>query len=358
MKICVILQVYSQKETSQILRMNKLFYLSLLLSITTLASCGGANASKGEGAVADSSVTDSITDSSAAAAQDSAAVAANDTTQTANAAAEEPVLKLPTTEAQLAHMRTSGSWDKYQSGILPQMASDVPEYCEKLLRANRKFLIVDKGKMKVFLYDPYGNIIKSYGIACARNYGTKQHKGDSRTPEGYFDAEGVYDSTNWLFTNDAGYTSPARGVYGPRFIRVVRPVGIHGTSSPGSIGNRCSHGCIRVTNDNIMELVKHVEAGTPIIVSPGPKDMAVNKQAGIYVASVATEPGVPRAQPGAPVAGSVTVPGSAASSKAAKKEATETPAVEVAEPTEKVEAPSTPPADSKPAPAPASSSEE
>lgn len=336
--------------------MNKFFYLSLLLSVTTLVSCGGANASKGEGAVSDQSATDTFTDISAAAAQDSAANAINDTAKTA-AAEEKPVLKLPTTESQLAHMRTSGSWDKYQSGILPQMAADVPEYCEKLLRSNRKFIIVDKGKMKLFLYDPYGNIIKSYGIACAKNYGTKQRKGDSRTPEGYFDAEGVYDSTNWLFTDDNGYTSPTRGVYGPRFIRVVRPVGIHGTGSPGSIGKRCSHGCIRVTNDNIMELVKYVSAGTPIIVSPGPKDMAVNKQAGIYVASVASEPGGSRAKAGAYVEGGSSEPAPTAAAKAEKSEATESQVVEEAQPTEKIESPASP-AESNPAPAPTAASEE
>lgn len=335
--------------------MNKFFYLSLLLSFTTLVSCSGNNVSRGEDSVSDSSVTDTIAYSSAAAAQDSAALAKNDTVKTA-AAEEKPVLKLPTTESQLAHMRTSGSWDKYQSGILPQMAADVPEYCEKLLRSNRKFIIVDKGKMKLFLYDPYGNVIKSYGIACAKNYGTKQRKGDSRTPEGYFDAEGVYDSTNWLFTDDNGYTSPTRGVYGPRFIRVVRPVGIHGTGSPGSIGKRCSHGCIRVTNDNIMDLVQYVSAGTPIIVSPGPKDMAVNKQAGIYVASVASEPGGSRAQAGAGIEGSAAESGSTASSKSEKNEATENESLEVAEPTEKIEAPATP-VESKPASAPAASEE-
>lgn len=198
----------------------------------------------------------------------------------------------PDTEAQLSYMAESPHRNNYESGILPQMAEEVPQYCEKLLQNDHNyFVIVDKGKMKLFLYDKYGNVEKQFGIACAKNYGTKQRHRDSRTTEGYFNAEGVYDSTEWLFTDDDGYTSPTKGVYGPRFIRVKRPIGIHGTGSPGSIGKRVSHGCIRITNQNILELVKYVEAGTPIIISPGPRDMAENKKANIDMPSVTTEPG-------------------------------------------------------------------
>lgn len=204
---------------------------------------------------------------------------------------------LDSTDKQLEYMKESENWDKYESGILPTMAEEVPEYCQEILEkdANR-FIIVDKAKMKVFLYDKYGNVEKSYGIACAKNYGTKKKKGDSRTTEGIFEVKGVFDSTEWLFTNDAGYTSPQKGQYGPRFIRLSIPyIGIHGTGSPRSIGKRCSHGCIRVTNDNIMELVDYVETGMPVIISPGPKDMAVNEKEGSDIPSVSTEPGSPRA---------------------------------------------------------------
>lgn len=214
----------------------------------------------------------------------------------------EEVAKTPlnTTASQLNYMKNSTSWNKYESGILPDMASDAPSYCQKILESDgKRFIIVDKGKMKVFLYDPYGNIEKSYGIACAKNYGTKHKFGDSRTTEGIFEVEGVYDSTNWLYTNDAGYTSPTKGVYGPRFIRLTTPyIGIHGTGSPGSIGKRCSHGCIRVVNDNILELVKYVEPGMPVIISPGPVDMAVNEKEGSVMLSVVTEPGTPKAVAG------------------------------------------------------------
>lgn len=210
-----------------------------------------------------------------------------------------PRLDLSTTELQLAHMRTSENRELYDSGILPQLAYDAPDYCRQILESEgKRFIVVDKAKMKLFLYDPYGNVEKKYGIACAKNYGTKHKKGDSRTTEGIFKVKGVFDSTEWLFTDDNGYTSPTKGSYGPRFIRLNIPyIGIHGTGSPGSIGKRVSHGCIRVTNANILELVKYVEEGMPVIISPGPRDMAVNQKEGYKILAVVTEPGGKRATP-------------------------------------------------------------
>lgn len=208
----------------------------------------------------------------------------------------DPYIHMPDTESQLEFMRESGFWDRYATGILPKMAQEQPDYCERLLN-NRfdRFIIVDKGKMKVFLYDKFGNVEKKYGMACAKNFGTKHKKGDSRTPEGFFSVEGRYNSTDWLFTDDDGVTSPKKGQFGPRFIRLLTPgtraIGIHGTCAPWSIGGRSSHGCIRITNDNIMELVDLVEPGMPVIVSPGTRDMLVNHEEGYEIPSVTTEPG-------------------------------------------------------------------
>lgn len=212
----------------------------------------------------------------------------------------DPWIHFEDTKAVLDYMQQSPDWKKYQAGIIPQMAKDVKDYAEKLLNNKHdNFIIVDKAKMKVFLYDKYGRVIKSYGMACSRNYGTKHKRGDNCTAEGFFSVKGIYDSTEWLYTDDFGNTSQAKGQFGPRFIRVNVPntnaIGIHGTSSPWSIGGRRSHGCIRLTNENILDLAPRVEVGVPIIISPGPKDMAYNSYKGCYVPSVSTEPGSPRA---------------------------------------------------------------
>lgn len=179
--------------------------------------------------------------------------------------------------------------DKYAGGIIYVAAENAPEYAARLLNSKYdKFIVVDKASMNVILYDKYGHQLKKYGMACARNYGTKHRKADSRTPEGFFSVEGKYNSTDWLFTDDNGVTHPGKGAFGPRFIRLKVPnttqIGIHGTSSPRSIGKRASHGCIRLLNQNILELVDLVEVGMPVIVLPGKRDREVNRNEGYAIA--------------------------------------------------------------------------
>ncbi len=210
---------------------------------------------------------------------------------------EEPVWgtnSFSSAQDAIDYMNSSADASKYSAGIFHHMAGENLPYLTKLLNSPyKRFIVVDKDIMRVTLFDKYGREQLSYGMACAKNYGTKHRKADSRTPEGFFSAEGVYNSTDWLFTNDDGYTSPAKGQFGPRFIRVKTPVttqiGIHGTAAPGSIGRRCSHGCIRVKNENIMELVKYVEIGMPIIITPGKRDKQVNESEGVYITSITSD---------------------------------------------------------------------
>lgn len=237
---------------------------------------------------------------------DTIAVPASDTAtakqgQNANTVAppKKPKVISKASKDLINYMNSSADSAKYAGGIFHRMAEDSPEYTRRLLNSEySRFIIVDKEAMAVALFDSYGREELRYGIACARNYGDKVSKGDSRTPEGFFSAQGIYDSTDWLFTDDNGRTSQKKGQFGPRFIRISAPntsqIGIHGTCAPGSIGRRCSHGCIRVTNQNILELVKYVTIGMPIIVSPSDKDVEVNRREGRNIAQVTINAGVRR----------------------------------------------------------------
>lgn len=199
---------------------------------------------------------------------------------------EEPLLdSLASAETAVEFMQNSGHWDKYQQGIIPSILEQNLDYGRRLIRNRHNyFIIVDKESMQVILFDKYGCEVKSYLMACSRYYGTKHKRRDNRTPEGFFSASGVYNSTDWLYTDDDGRTSQKKGQFGPRFIRLKTPVtsqvGIHGTSSPNSPGKRVSHGCIRVRNENILELVEYVSIGMPIIVNPSERDQKVNIEEG------------------------------------------------------------------------------
>lgn len=196
-----------------------------------------------------------------------------------------PALHFETVAELLEYIRTSDDRAAYREGIIPLIAEHSLEYANKLMNNKfDRFIIVDKGRMKVILYDKFGRQEKIYGMGCAKNFGTKHKKADSRTPEGFFSVSGTYDSTDWLFRDDNGKVSKKKGQFGPRFIRLMIPgtsqIGIHGTCAPWSIGGRVSHGCIRITNDNILELVDLVAVGMPVIVVPGKRDMLQNRREG------------------------------------------------------------------------------
>lgn len=201
--------------------------------------------------------------------------------------------KVHTAEEARAMMMAPEDSAKYNAGILPRMLDEVPQYAIKLLNNTHEgFIVVDKFTMRVILYDAYGCLRKEYKMACSKNYGTKHKRADNRTPEGFFSIEGIYDSSEWLFTDDDGHTSDVKGQFGPKFLRLKVPVtsqiGIHGTCAPWSLGGRRSHGCIRISNENILELAELVEPGMPVIVSPGRRDMAVNEEEGYDIPAVTT----------------------------------------------------------------------
>jgi peptidoglycan hydrolase-like protein with peptidoglycan-binding domain len=47
--------------------------------------------------------------------------------------------------------------------------------------------------------------------------------------------------------------------------------GIHGTPDPDKISKSASHGCIRLTNWDALELAKHLGKGTPVVIEEGEK---------------------------------------------------------------------------------------
>jgi hypothetical protein len=55
-------------------------------------------------------------------------------------------------------------------------------------------------------------------------------------------------------------------------------IAIHGTNSPGSIGNAASHGCIRLPNDVITELSSVVRLGTPVEIVRSERDLPSSRR--------------------------------------------------------------------------------
>lgn len=249
---------------------------ALAIAIALISSCSGPKAADNTEIIVDTVGLDTVATVAEPVAEFVDSVLTTDATTAAEA---------------IAYMNSSADSAKYAEGILPRMAEDNLDYCNRLLQSRYPyFIVVDKPSMFVVLFDRFGREMRAYKMACSKRYGTKHKRRDNRTPEGFFSAEGIYDSTDWLYTDDDGHTSPVKGQFGPRFIRlktdVTRQVGIHGTCAPWALGRRASHGCIRIHNDNILELVTFAQPGMPIIVNPSARDNQVNRLEGSEVPSI------------------------------------------------------------------------
>ncbi|MBQ1680222.1 MAG: L,D-transpeptidase, partial [Bacteroidales bacterium] len=133
------------------------------------------------------------------------------------------------------------------------------------------FLLVDKQKLTLTLVAPGGRIERDYRIACGENYGNKTKKGDHRTPEGRFPINQLLNAAG--LSHDFGDgKGPVANAYGPWFLRLDVPgfitIGIHGTHLPESIGSRATEGCVRLRNEDILDLKERVAVGMPVVILP------------------------------------------------------------------------------------------
>lgn len=125
---------------------------------------------------------------------------------------------------------------------------------------------IDKSEHKLRLYQD-GIELKSFTTAVGKGQGDKIQQGHWMTPEGNFYISNIHDASKWTFR----YGKQVESAYGPWFLRLVTGknetfsgkswtgIGIHGTSRPQELGTHASHGCIRLSNDNIRELKSTIE---------------------------------------------------------------------------------------------------
>ena len=108
---------------------------------------------------------------------------------------------------------------------------------------------------------------KSYGVAVGQPA--------YPTPSGLFSIANKAVNPPWTAPN-----SPWAGAYRnetvaggssenplkARWMGIANGVGIHGTGEPGSIGSAASHGCIRMTVPDVIDLYPRVPVGTPVLI--------------------------------------------------------------------------------------------
>ena len=95
--------------------------------------------------------------------------------------------------------------------------------------------------------------------------GTTQIDGKYRNPAWSPPAEVKHDKPNMPNVIPGGASNNPMGV--AAMTLAGGEYAIHGTNAPGSIGGFVSYGCIRMYNQDIMDLYGRVSVGTTVVVA-------------------------------------------------------------------------------------------
>jgi len=111
--------------------------------------------------------------------------------------------------------------------------------------------IQEKNTYKIIVNTTENNLILYKNDEYYKSYSVAVGKDISPTPKG-------------IFKIKTKYKNPG-GPYGSRWMGLSIPhYGIHGTNDPSSIGKDVSRGCIRLLNENVIELYDIVPIGTEV----------------------------------------------------------------------------------------------
>ncbi|MDO5563366.1 MAG: L,D-transpeptidase [Synergistaceae bacterium] len=119
---------------------------------------------------------------------------------------------------------------------------------------------------------------KSWYVSIGRGRGTvKTCREDLITPAGSYKIYRVIQDATKLIYDPAWFKEegePQAGVYGSKLISFYNKwqIAIHGTNAPWTIGRRATHGCIRMRNKEIEDLVTYVRRGTRLVITEGDKE--------------------------------------------------------------------------------------
>ena len=95
------------------------------------------------------------------------------------------------------------------------------------------------------------------------------------TPTGLYNVRNKAVNPSWFVPNKPWAGDLAGKVIPPgpdnpiksRWMGIYNGAGIHGTDATGSIGQRASHGCIRMLIPDVVELYDKIPVGTPVFIA-------------------------------------------------------------------------------------------
>ena len=142
--------------------------------------------------------------------------------------------------------------------------ADTATYYSEVVNKKNCFILISKPEYRLYVCEVVdGDTLKRvhYPVCVGMNRGQKQKKGDMKTPEctadNPFIITEIVDASQW--THDFGDGRGSILSYGHWFMRLKTPghsgIGIHGsTNNESSVPGRGSEGCIRLRDDDLIQL--------------------------------------------------------------------------------------------------------
>jgi lipoprotein-anchoring transpeptidase ErfK/SrfK len=151
--------------------------------------------------------------------------------------------------------------------IKPKLAKVTPKIRTKeLKKVHPAVITIDRDHFRLRLFKRL-KFVKGYGVAVGQPA--------YPTPPGRFAIQSKQVNPTWTAPNSpwagemAGQQVAGGAADNPlkaRWMGVNGSIGIHGTGQPWSIGTRASHGCIRMTVSDVIDLCGRVSLGTPVLI--------------------------------------------------------------------------------------------
>jgi lipoprotein-anchoring transpeptidase ErfK/SrfK len=149
--------------------------------------------------------------------------------------------------------------------------ADISSRAAKPAQSKEPYLVLKLSERRVYVMDETsGAPPVSYQVAIGRP--------QFPTPTGHFQVNEMVENPDFLafdFNNPSGRDRGriAPGINNPLGLRWIGfahahgwQVGFHGTAKTSVLGQAVSHGCVRMSNPDVVAMFSKVRVGTPVIV--------------------------------------------------------------------------------------------
>ena len=164
-----------------------------------------------------------------------------------------------------------------QMDTVVTIPADTATFYSEVVNKKNCFILISKPEYRLYVCEVVnGDTIKRvhYPVCVGKMKGQKEKKGDMKTPEctadNPFTITEIVDASKW--THDFGDGRGSILSYGHWFMRLKTPghsgIGIHGsTNNESSVPGRGSEGCIRLRDDDLIQLKeKYAFVGMRVVI--------------------------------------------------------------------------------------------